>query len=66
MNMMTNLLPSEEIISEDTAIQIIEEYIYLGHEISRDKTAELFRKRTIGWAAFKKLHDIFKSKVSMK
>jgi len=40
IKMMTNLVPSEEIIIEDTidTIEIVEKYIYLGHEmrISRD------------------------------
>jgi len=42
--MMTKLVPGEEVIIEDTAIEIVEKYIYLGHEmsISRDnQTAEL-------------------------
>ena len=35
---MTNLIPSEKIIIEDTAIEIVEKYIYLGHamRISRN------------------------------
>ncbi|KYN45314.1 hypothetical protein ALC56_00160 [Trachymyrmex septentrionalis] len=35
--------------------------------ISRNnQIAEFLRRRTIGWSAFKKLSDIFKTKVSMK
>lgn len=49
-------------------IQMIDSYIYLGHEIrisSHNQTSKLLRRTTLGWAAFGKLRDVFYSKVQI-
>lgn len=49
--MMTNLVPSELIKVDGSRIELVEKYIYLGHEvrISRDnQTCELTRRVTLG------------------
>jgi len=66
---MTNVVPSEEVIIENTAIEIVEKYIYLDHEIRISKgnqITKLLRRKTIGWTALGKLCDIFKAKIPMK
>ncbi|XP_045459984.1 uncharacterized protein LOC123689085 [Harmonia axyridis] len=48
---------------------MVHSYIYLGHEvrIGRDnQTAELLRRTTLGWAAYGKLRDVFKSDIPTK
>jgi len=50
IKMMINLVSSEKVVIEDNAIEIVEEYIYLGHEmkIRREiQTAELLRRRNM-------------------
>jgi len=67
--MMINLVANKEVIIEETVIEKVEKYIYLGREMRmsrNNQTAELLRRRIIGWAAFGKLCDIFKAKVPMK
>jgi len=62
--MMTDHVPSEEVIIENSVIEIVEKYVYLGHEmgISRhNQTAELIRRKL-----FEKLRDIFKAKIPIK
>ncbi|CAG9839982.1 unnamed protein product [Diabrotica balteata] len=64
--MMTNLVPNELIEIEKSPIELVEKYVYLGHEIrlTRDnQTCELLRRISLGWAAFRKMRDIFKTNI---
>lgn len=61
---MTNLVPSENMTVDGCEVELVEKYIYLGHEvrIARDnQTCELKRRITLSWAAYGKLRDVFKS-----
>ena len=50
-----------QIYINNTQIEIVESYIYLGQRYStRDKTKEIQRRITAGWTAFAKHRDIFK------
>lgn len=63
---MTNLVMSERIKIENTQIEEVDKYVYLGHEmrISRDnQTCELHRRINLGWAAYGKLRYIFRSDI---
>lgn len=63
---MTNLVPSCGLKISDHEIELVDKYIYLGHEvrITRDnQTCELKRRTTLAWAAFGKLRDVFKSDI---
>ena len=66
--MMTNMVLSEQVEAEGKQIQLVDKYIYLGHEVklSRDnQTTELSRRISLGWAAYGKLRDIFKTDISI-
>ena len=61
---MTNLVPSENISIAGEAINQTNSYKYLGHEIciGRDnQTIELDRRLRLAWVAFGKLNYVFKS-----
>ncbi|XP_045460954.1 uncharacterized protein LOC123671253 [Harmonia axyridis] len=61
---MTNLVPSANIAIGDHDVNLVDRYIYLGHEIriSRDnQTCELKRRITLSWAAYGRLGGVFKS-----
>lgn len=63
---MTNLVPSCGLKIDGAEIQLVNRYVYLGHEvsISRDnQTCELKRRLTLSWAAFGRLKDVFKSDI---
>lgn len=67
--MMTNLVPNKLLSVDNNQIEMVHSYIYLGHEvrIGRDnQTAELLRRTTLGWAAYGKLRDVFKSDIPTK
>ena len=60
--MMTNMVFSEQIQIEDRVIEVVEKYLYLGHEIriGRDnQTCEMLGRINLEWAAYGKLKDIF-------
>ncbi|CAG9837260.1 unnamed protein product [Diabrotica balteata] len=63
---MTNLVPNQNISIGGKEIELVDIYIYLGHEImiGRDnQTHELKRRVGLGWAAFGKLRETFKSEL---
>lgn len=63
---MTNLVFSEPLKLQNTEIEAVEKYIYLGHKvrISRDnQTCELSRRISLGWAVYGKLRDIFRADI---
>ncbi|CAH2269433.1 jg11741 [Pararge aegeria aegeria] len=56
----------EKVIVESTALEIVVEYVYLGHTVQLGKSnfeKEVNRRILLGWAAFGKLRDIFSSKI---
>lgn len=63
---MTNLVPSENITIGSKSIEQATAYKYLGHEIriGRDnQTCELLRRVGLGWASFGRLKYVFKSDI---
>ncbi|CAH2207579.1 jg25668 [Pararge aegeria aegeria] len=53
------------ITAETTALEIIDEYVYLGHTIQLGRSnfeKEVNRRIQLGWAAFGRLRDIFRQK----
>lgn len=61
---MTNLVPSNNLIIENSEIGLVDKYTYLGHELSISKanqTREINRRIILSWAAYGKLRDVFKS-----
>ncbi|CAH2228318.1 jg3885 [Pararge aegeria aegeria] len=54
--------PLQLVIAETTALEIVDEYVYLGHTIQLGRSnfeKEVNRRIQLGWAAFGKLRDIF-------
>ncbi|XP_052737833.1 putative uncharacterized transposon-derived protein F52C9.6 isoform X1 [Bicyclus anynana] len=54
------------VIVENAALEIVDEYIYLGHMIQLGRSnfeKEVNRRIQLGWAAFGKLRDIFSSEI---
>ena len=54
------------VIVENSALEIVDEYIYLGHMVQLGRSnfeKEVNRRIQLGWAAFGKLRDIFSSKI---
>ncbi|CAH2268029.1 jg10217 [Pararge aegeria aegeria] len=59
-------VPLYPIIVGSSALEIVDEYIYLGHTIQLGRynfEKEVNRRIQLGWAAFGKLSDIFSSKI---
>ncbi|CAH2264014.1 jg16397 [Pararge aegeria aegeria] len=59
-------VPLHPIIVGSSALEIVDEYIYLGHTIQLGRSnfeKEVNRRIQLGWAAFGKLRDIFSSKI---
>lgn len=64
--LMTNLVQSQKVPNVDWEIELVNKYVYLGHEIkiSRyNQTCEIKRRISLGWAAYGRLGDIFKSEL---
>lgn len=50
---------------DQTQLEILEDYVYLGHKIKlgrENETADLTRRTGIAWASFSKIKHILKSK----
>ncbi|CAH2266632.1 jg19819 [Pararge aegeria aegeria] len=59
-------VPLQPVIVENTALEIVDEYVYLGHTIQLGRShfeKEVNRRIQLGWAAFGKLRAIFSSKI---
>ena len=64
---MINIDDDRDIKIGDTIIQRFDSYVYLGHKLKvglDNQTAEVKRRIGLGWAAFGKLRQIFKSKMN--
>lgn len=56
--MMTTLVASESITIENSPIEFVERYVYLGHEMKltrSNQTYELLKTGSLGWEAFGKM-----------
>lgn len=65
---MTNLIPSEELQISGQCVELVDKYVYLGHEIRIDRdnqTCETKRRITLAWAAYGALRDVFKSSIPL-
>lgn len=63
---MTNLVLAQNIKTGDSEIKETYMYKYLGHEIQigkNNQTHEIQRRIGLGWAAFGKLREVFKSNI---
>lgn len=63
---MTNLVPSEILTVGGQEVELVNSYVYLGHEIriTRDnQTCELKRRITLSWAAYGRLSHVFRAKI---
>ncbi|CAH2265287.1 jg19802 [Pararge aegeria aegeria] len=59
-------VPLQPVIVENTALEIVDEYVYLGHTIQLGRSnfeKEVNRRIQLGWAAFGKLRAIFSSEI---
>ena len=64
---MINIDDDRDIKIGDTIIERVDSYVYLGHKLKLgldNQTAEVKRRIGLGWAAFGKLRQIFKSKMN--
>ncbi|CAH2234308.1 jg25280 [Pararge aegeria aegeria] len=64
--MSNALVPLQPVIVESTALEIVDEYVYLEHAIQLGRSnfeKEVNRRIQLGWAASGKLRDIFSSKI---
>lgn len=61
---MINLIPSEQLNISHQSVELVDKYVYLGHEIriERDnQTGETKGRITLAWAAYGALRDVFKN-----
>ncbi|CAH2243454.1 jg9370 [Pararge aegeria aegeria] len=64
--LVSSITATRTVIVENTALEIVDEYVYLGHTIQLGRSnseKEVNRRIQVGWAAFGKLCDIFSSKI---
>lgn len=62
--MIATLVPSSLIVIWGPQIDQVEKHIYIGHKLKitrANQTAELTRSVILGWAAYGKLGDLFKT-----
>lgn len=67
--MTNNQEDRRDIVINDTVIERVDKYIYLGHEIrvgKENQEAEVRRRITAGWSAFGKLNQVWKTKIPLE
>ena len=65
--MFNSFIQPQQIKIDDEAIEVVEDYIYLGQNIkaSYDHSREIKRRIGMGWSAFGKLNSIMNSKLPL-